>query len=122
MRRKGKATRKVYSLTERDRKVLEKWLAEATQNRNEFFVKVRLAQEIGAPVQPLVEAQRRIFEAEREKLIHAHQKALSGGDSNRMVITRMALGDADASLVALELILANNVPFPPITARTDQST
>ena len=37
------------SLTDRGRRVLEGWLVEATQDRDEFFVKARLAREYGAP-------------------------------------------------------------------------
>ena len=104
---KGGMGRKVYSLTARGRQVLEGWLAEATQNRNEFFVKARLAQEYGAPIRPLVEAQRRIFEAERDKHAAAHQSAQNAGDPNRLVITQAALGDSEASLAVLELINAS---------------
>ena len=44
--------RKVYTLTARGRAAFDQWLAEPAQDRDEFFVKIRLAADGGAQERP----------------------------------------------------------------------
>ncbi len=96
--------RKVYHLTPQGRRALKKWLAELPTDRNEFFVKVRLANEGGVSVKPLVDAQRVQFENERTRHAHADRIAKETGATNRLLIAHAALYETEASLAALDFV------------------
>ena len=100
----GAPDRKVYALTEPGRQALKRWLTEPAQNRDEFFVKVRLATESGGSIKHLTETHRRALEDDHVKRADAHQSAKDAGDSSRLIITHAALRDTEASLAALDLV------------------
>lgn len=89
-------------------------LARSERYGNEFFVKVRLAQEYGAPIESPVQAQRRMFETELTKHAVAHQAARATGNLSRMRFTQLALDKVEASLAALDLLFK-----PPYRYRID---
>ena len=102
-RGEGGPNRKVYSLTPRGREALEQWLTEPAKNRDEFFVKVRLATDCGASIKLLVASQRCVFEDEHAKQAEKHRAAQDAGDAGRLVIAHAALRGTEAALAALDL-------------------
>ena len=100
----GAPDRKFYSLTKTGRVALENWLVESTNLHDEFFVKVRLANECGVSVKQLIESQRQQFEDERAKYADAHRVAKETGDTSRLVLANAALRETEASLAALDLV------------------
>ena len=103
-RGEGAPDRKVYALTASGRAALEEWLTLPAKNRNEFFVKVRLANDCGASIKNLVESQRRAFQDEYTKHSDAHQTAKDSGDPSRLAFAHAALRESEASLAALDLV------------------
>ena len=98
--------RKVYTLTARGRAEFDQWLAEPAQDRDEFFVKVRLAADCGVSIAHLVEPQRRVFENERAAHARRQRDAQAVGDAGRLVVSHVALRETEASLSALDLYAA----------------
>ncbi len=98
----GGPSRKVYAQTARGHRAFDAWLAEPAADRDEFFVKLRLAADAGKTV-PQLELQRRAFEYEHAARSNAHQKARDAGDSGRLVLAHAALRETEASLAALDL-------------------
>ena len=98
--------RKVYALTARGRAEFDQWLTEPAQDRDEFFVKVRLAADCGMPVTPLVEPQRRELEDELAARARRHRDAQAAGDAGRLVVAHAALRETEGALSALDLYAA----------------
>jgi len=101
----GGPDRKVYALTARGRRAFDAWLAEPATDRDEFFVKLRLAADANKTV-PQLELQRRAFENEYAARSNAHQNARDAGDPGRLVLAHAALRETEASLAALDLFQA----------------
>ena len=99
----GGPNRKVYALTARGRKALDAWLAEPARDRDEFFVKLRLATDTGSSSSQLVEQQRRALEDERDARLEMHRAAKDAGEPGRLALANAALRETEATLVALEL-------------------
>jgi molybdate-binding protein/DNA-binding PadR family transcriptional regulator len=106
----GGPDRKVYTLTARGRRVLLEWLTEPAADRNEFFVRLRLAAQAGASPIQLIEQQRRALEDERDARLQVHRAAKEAGDAGRLALANAALRETEASLVALELSSAIVAP------------
>lgn len=102
----GGPDRKVYALTARGRKEFDAWFAEPANDRDEFFVKLRLAAISGASVEHLVETQRHQFENERAERMEAHRAARAAGDAGRLALTNAALRETEAWLTTLDLSAA----------------
>lgn len=102
----GGPKRKIYALTSRGRQVLQDWLAQEAVDRNEFFVKVRLASECGLPVPALLDSQRSKFSKERVVRDQNHSLARAAGQPGRLMLAQAALRETDASLAALDLYAA----------------
>ena len=98
--------RKVYALTARGRAEFDLWLAEPAQDRDEFFVKVRLAADSGASVAHLIDQQRSEFENERAVWVRRRRDAQATGDAGRLVFVHAALRETEAALSALDLYAA----------------
>ena len=98
--------RKVYTLTARGRAAFDQWLAEPAQDRDEFFVKIRLAADGGASVAHLVEPQRHELENERAARARRQRDAQAMGDAGRLMVAHAALRETEASLSALDLYAA----------------
>ncbi|HEX9074673.1 MAG TPA: substrate-binding domain-containing protein [Anaerolineae bacterium] len=95
--------RKMYRLAPRGRQVFEEWLQSPTSDRDEFFVKLRLANAAGLSIDPLVAAQRSALEEERavrQRTLHAARDA---GDAGRIVLADAAFRETEAALTALHL-------------------
>ncbi len=99
----GGPDRKVYALTARGRKAFDAWLAEPPADRDEFFVKLRLATDTGASPAALIEQQRRALEDERAAHLEIHRAAKDAGDAGRLALANAALRGTEALLVTLEL-------------------
>jgi molybdate-binding protein/DNA-binding PadR family transcriptional regulator len=99
----GGPDRKMYALTARGRKVFDAWLAEPPADRDEFFVKLRLATDTGASPAALIEQQRRALESERAAHLEIHRAAKDAGDTGRLALANAALRGTEALLVTLEL-------------------
>ncbi len=99
----GAPDRKMYRLTPRGRKVLAEWLHEPTSDRNEFFVKLRLANAAGISIDPLVVAQREALETERAARLQTLHSARDAGDAGRIVLADAAFRETEAALTALNL-------------------
>ncbi|MCL4394476.1 MAG: helix-turn-helix transcriptional regulator [Chloroflexi bacterium] len=102
----GAPDRKVYSLTSPGRAAFQAWLAEPAQDREEFFVKLRLAHECGAPIAPLVQDRRRKLEKELAGRLEAERAAQSSDDAGRLALANAALRETEAMLVGLDLTSA----------------
>ncbi len=94
--------RKVYRLTASGRQVFRRWLAQPAHHRTEFLVKLRLAQQQNAPIDRLIESQRRTFANQYAERVRAHQKAREVGDPGHLIITDAALRETEAALAALD--------------------
>ncbi|MBI5651274.1 MAG: hypothetical protein HZC40_12660 [Chloroflexi bacterium] len=79
------------------------WLDEPARDRAEFFVQLRLATALNAPVARLLESQRRAFEQERDARAESHRTARDAGDAGRLLIADAALRETQAALDAIEL-------------------
>lgn len=117
----GGPGRKVYALTARGRRVLEAWLAEPARAHDEFFVKLRLASEWGAPFAHLVETQRQAFEDERAQRAQAQRVAQEAGAAGRLVVAHAALRETEAALASLE-VCAAVAASPQSAARLSATT
>ena len=102
----GGPNRKVYALTARGRRALSAWLAEAPRNRDEFFVKLRLATDTGTSPRQLVEQQRHALENERDARLEMHRAAKDAGVPGRLALANAALRETEATLVALDISTA----------------
>ena len=87
----GAPERKVYALSAEGKRVFVAWLSEPADDRNEFFVKLRLAHESQAPIAPLVEARRHLLNHERLARLQARNVAAQSGDIGRLALARAAL-------------------------------
>ena len=101
--------RKMYTLTPRGRKVFETWLQEPSISRDEFFIKLRLANSVGIALDQPVAEQRRTLEAERVLRQTALREARAIGDTGRIILADAALRDNEAALAVL-LLWANAKP------------
>lgn len=95
--------RKTYTLTAKGRQAFQNWLAQPPTDRNELFVKLRLAGECGLSVAHLVEPVRQSLETERAQHLQAHQRAQADANLSRLVVAHAALRETEASLNALDL-------------------
>jgi DNA-binding PadR family transcriptional regulator len=99
--------RKVYALTVRGRKELQRWLSEpaaiAERGRDEFLVKLRLglAADV-ASTEELIAAQHRTLESQREVHRVLCQTAQNAHDVGRWLLAESALHQTEASLAWLE--------------------
>jgi molybdate-binding protein/DNA-binding PadR family transcriptional regulator len=98
--------RKVYTLTARGRKQFDAWLNEPARDRDEFFVKLKLATALDAPVARLLETQRAAFERERDQRAESQRAARDTGDAGRLFIADAALRETQAALATLDLSAA----------------
>lgn len=103
--------RKMYRLAPRGRQVLAEWLQAPTADRDEFFVKLRLANAAGVSIDPLVAAQRQTLEEERTVRQRALHAARDAGDAGRIVLADAAFRETEAALTALHL-WTNVAPSP----------
>ncbi|MGO8683608.1 MAG: PadR family transcriptional regulator [Thermoleophilia bacterium] len=99
----GAPERKVYALSAEGKRVFVAWLSEPADDRNEFFVKLRLAHESHAPIAPLVEARRHLLNHERLARLQARNVAAESGDIGRLALARAALHETEAHLAELHL-------------------
>jgi molybdate-binding protein/DNA-binding PadR family transcriptional regulator len=102
----GGPARKMYALTARGRSVYAAWLKEPPKERNEFFVKLRLANAAGLSITNLVEEERRALEDERTARLDAQRAARESGDSTRVALANAAVRETEAMLVGLDLSTA----------------
>lgn len=98
--------RKVYALTPRGRAEFDAWLDQPAHDREEFFVKLRLATALDAPVARMLDEQRGAFENERAARLESQHAARDGGDPGRLLIADAALRETEATLAALDLSTA----------------
>ncbi|HEX7588293.1 MAG TPA: substrate-binding domain-containing protein [Anaerolineae bacterium] len=98
--------RKMYGLTARGRHAYSTWLTEPPKDRNEFFVKLRLANEAGLSVTHLVEEERRALEDERAARLESQRAARESGDASRLALANAAVRETEAMLVGLDLSTA----------------
>ncbi len=99
----GGPDRKVYTLTAPGRQAFDAWLAEPAHDRNEFFVKLRLAAVAGVSADRLVAAQREALYKARNEHAQSHREAREARDAGRLVLADAALRETEASLAALDL-------------------
>lgn len=95
--------RKMYTLTVRGRQAFETWLQEPNTARDEFFVKLRLANTAGILLDQAVQDQRRALETERAARQDALRTARAAGDAARIILADAALRETEAALAALTL-------------------
>jgi molybdate-binding protein len=81
--------------------VFETWLQAAPASRDEFFVKLRLANAVGIALDRSVEEQRRRLEAERAARQTTLRDARAAGDAGRIILADAALRETEAALAAL---------------------
>ena len=110
--------RKVYTLTARGRAEFDQWLAEPARDRDEFFVKVRLAADCGASIGHLLDQQRSEFENERAARARRQRDAQDAGDAGRLVVAHAALRETEAALSALDLYAACAATARPTRGQT----
>lgn len=103
VRGSGGPARKVYALTAQGRHTFDTWLAEPAHDRNEFFVKLRLAAVAGVSADRLVAAQREALYRARATHTQSHRRAREAKDAARLVLADAALRETEASLSALDL-------------------
>ena len=108
----GAPDRKIYSITARGRRVFEKWIAEPVHDRNEFFVKLHLANQARLPAAHLLESQRAQFESERESRQSTHKTLRGSKNASQLVLAHAALRETEASLAALDLYESVIAPSP----------
>ncbi len=99
----GGPDRKMYRLTPTGRKAFKAWLQTPVAGRDEFFVKVRLANAAGITIDRLVAAEREILENERAERLSALHAARDAGDAGRIVLADAAFRETEAALTALNL-------------------
>jgi molybdate-binding protein/DNA-binding PadR family transcriptional regulator len=99
----GGPDRKMYKLTPTGRKAFKAWLQAPVTGRDEFFVKVRLANAAGVAIDHLVAAQRETLENERAERLRTLHAARDGGDAGRIVLADAAFRETEAALTALNL-------------------
>lgn len=102
----GGPKRKIYALTPPGRHAFQAWLAQEAVDRNEFFVKIRLASDCGLPVPALLNSQRNKFSKERTERDQAHSRARAEGQPGRLMFAHAALRETDTALAALDLYAA----------------
>jgi len=112
----GGPDRKIYTLTPKGDEEFTKWINQPARDRDEFFVKLRLATTLNAPVAKLLEEQRRLFEHEHATRLAQHQAALDSGNAGQLVIADAALRETEATLATLDLsnALVTSAPEPAI--------
>ncbi len=99
----GGPDRKMYKLTARGRQAFKTWVQASVASRDEFFVKLRLANTAGVRIDHLVDTQRTILENERAERLSALHAARDGGDAGRIVLADAAYRETEAALTALNL-------------------
>ena len=117
-RGKDGPARKCYTLTTRGRAEFNQWLAEPAQDRDEFFVKVRLATDCGVSIAHLVEPQRHELENERAARARRQRAAQDAGDAGQLFIAHVALRETEAALSALDLYDAVAVSTRAVRGQT----
>jgi molybdate-binding protein/DNA-binding PadR family transcriptional regulator len=95
--------RKMYTLTPRGRHAFETWLQEPSISRDEFFIKLRLANTAGIALDQPIAEQRRALEAERVARQTALREARAIGDTGRIILADASLRDNEAALAVLAL-------------------
>ncbi len=113
--------RKVYTLTARGRAEFDQWLAEPAQDRDEFFVKVRLAADCDASIAHLVEPHRRALEDERVARTRRQRAAQDAGDAGQLLVAHAALRETQAALSALDLYAAVAPSFDSAALRSGRA-
>ncbi len=111
----GGPERKMYKLTPRGRRVFRAWLQAPVAGRDEFFVKLRLANAAGVAIDRLVAVQRETLENERAVRQSALHAARDAGDAGRIVLADAAFRETEAALTALAL-WTNTAPASKRTA------
>lgn len=101
--------RKIYRLAANGRKAFKTWVQTPAASRDEFFVKLRLANSAGIAIDSAVTAQREILEGERSERRAALDAARDAQDAGRIVLADAAFRETEAALTALNL-WANVVP------------
>jgi len=114
--------RKMYTLTPRGRHAFETWLREANATRDEFFVKLRLANTIGIALDQAVAEQRRALEAERVTRQTTLRDARTASDAGRIILADAALRETEAALAALTLWTSSLVASKGIADQTQLGT
>ena len=104
--------RKVYTITAKGRAAFREWVAQPARQRDEFFVKVRLANECQIAIPQVLETQREKFQAEQVKQSNAQRAAQEIGNAGQLVVAHAALRETEASLSALDLYEAITVAPP----------
>ncbi len=99
----GGPDRKMYRLTPRGRQAFDAWLLDSSESRDEFFVKLRLANAVGIPFDSPVDSQRSAFEKEHAVRLKTLHDAWDAGDAGRIILADAALRETDAFLAALNL-------------------
>jgi molybdate-binding protein/DNA-binding PadR family transcriptional regulator len=99
----GGPERKMYRLTPSGRRAFKAWLQEPALNRDEFFVKLRLANAARIPINRLVETQRQAFGSEHAARLKMLHEAWDAGDAGRIILADAAFRETEASLAALDL-------------------
>jgi molybdate-binding protein/DNA-binding PadR family transcriptional regulator len=99
----GGPDRKMYKLAPSGRKVFRTWLQAPVAGRDEFFVKLRLANAAGVSIDHLVTTQRETLENEHAERLRALHAARDAGDAGRIVLADAAFRETEAALTALHL-------------------
>lgn len=120
--------RKVYALTPRGHVAFEAWMRQAAKTHDEFWVKMRLAQESGLNPQSLLAAERARIEDERAAWADAQRHARAADDPGRLLLTEAARRATEAAHASLEFAQALTRPArttawsgetPPLIAASD---
>lgn len=114
--------RKMYTLTSRGRQVFEAWLKEPPISRDEFFIKLRLANAVGISLDQATREQRHILEQERSVRQTALHNARAIGDPGRIILADAALRENEATLAALSLWSNAKTAVGSVTSNADLRT
>lgn len=115
----GGPDRKMYKLTSLGRKVFKLWLQDPVTSRDEFFVKLRLANAAGVRIDTLVATQCEALEHELAARLTTLHAARDAGDAGRIVLADAAFRETEAALTALHL-WTNTAPASSAAARSRQ--
>lgn len=116
----GGPDRKMYKLTPGGRKAFKDWLHAPVAGRDEFFVKVRLANATGITIQPVIAAERETLEKEHAERLSALHAARDTGDAGRIILADAAFRETEAALTALSLW--TNIPPASRTTTRQRGT
>ncbi|MCL5950600.1 MAG: helix-turn-helix transcriptional regulator [Chloroflexi bacterium] len=116
----GGPDRKMYRLTPSGRKAFKAWLQVPAAGRDEFFVKLRLANAAGIAIDSVVATERASLESEHAERLRTLHAARDAGDAGRIVLADAAFRETEAALTALHL-WTNTTPTPRGTPKSGRA-